>query len=194
MASDAFLVKEVLRVRLGQFLEAERQRPVAALLGVEKVYDEELSLGRHRVRFKAKVDRMDRLEDGSLLIVDYKTGMTDVLPRHYESLRGVAPSRLVLKNIVKSFQLPLYYHLAAFSEKGPLNAGLYYLRHADRESGFKTLFSGDDPMEVRQEAMDAYLGACGFIVDEIFDLAVPFKPDMEDPAVCGHCPFFYLCR
>ena len=140
------------------------------------------------------MDRLDALPDGSLLVVDYKTGMTDVMPRNYRKLDDKTFSRDAIKKAVRSFQLPLYCLLAGKSEGADVNAALYYLRHAEREGGFKKLFRDEDAPETRREALSAYGDACGFIANEIFDPTVPFTPDMEDPAACEHCPFFYLCR
>ncbi len=108
MRSDAFLVKEVIDFRLSRFLECEETRPVKEVMCLESVFEDTLTLDGDTFRFKAKVDRIDRLDDDSLLIIDYKTGGSDKMPVSSARIADLALSRPFLKNTVKSFQLPIY--------------------------------------------------------------------------------------
>lgn len=56
---------------LKKFVAEELKRPAFSIDSVER----ELEYQRYGVRLKLRVDRMDRLSDKSLLIVDYKTGL-----------------------------------------------------------------------------------------------------------------------
>jgi hypothetical protein len=56
---------------LRSFIAAETERPEFAVAEVEK----SLELEAFGVRLGLRVDRIDRLADGSLLVIDYKTGM-----------------------------------------------------------------------------------------------------------------------
>jgi hypothetical protein len=62
------------RIRLGdllrQFLQAETEREDFTITEVEKKFE----LVRSGVRLGIRIDRVDRLSDGGLLIIDYKTG------------------------------------------------------------------------------------------------------------------------
>jgi probable DNA repair protein len=55
---------------LGDFIAAEADRAEYSVAEVEKSIDYEA----HGVRLKLRIDRLDRLADGSLLVIDYKTG------------------------------------------------------------------------------------------------------------------------
>lgn len=66
------LEKARLRRMLGAFLRAECDRDEFSVEAVEQ----DLSICRHGVELHLRVDRMDRLSDGTLLIIDYKTGAT----------------------------------------------------------------------------------------------------------------------
>jgi len=195
MRADAFLVKEVLRVRLEDFLLCEEERPVKAVCGVEKPYETQMDFFGTAFRFKAKVDRLDRLADGSLLILDYKTGAGDVMPRRgaWEEAGGF--TRWGLKNRMRSLQLPLYLALVE-QEEGPelLDAALYYLRYAHQEGGFRRFFGEEATPAERQAVLDGCKRSVAFILNEIRDPRTPFEPDPSDPKHCAYCPFFYLCR
>lgn len=57
---------------LHMFIDAELARPEFTVSRVEA----ELALRREGIELDLRVDRIDRLDDGSLLVVDYKTGAT----------------------------------------------------------------------------------------------------------------------
>jgi probable DNA repair protein len=64
-----------LRQLLRRFVEAELQRQAFQVLSVE----ESVPFLRHGVGLELRVDRIDRLADGTLLIIDYKTGALKTL-------------------------------------------------------------------------------------------------------------------
>ena len=64
-----------LRVLLRRFIETEMQRQEFEILSVE----ESVTFLRHGVELDLRVDRIDRLADGTLLIIDYKTGAVKTL-------------------------------------------------------------------------------------------------------------------
>ena len=74
----------------GEWLEIERRRAPFQIQALE----EERELKVAGMQFKSRIDRMDRLERGGHVLIDYKTGMPS--PRHWEGPRPDDP------------QLPLY--------------------------------------------------------------------------------------
>ncbi len=61
-------------VRQGrEWLEVEMQRPPFAILELEALHVEQVG----QLQIRTKVDRIDRLPDHSLVIIDYKTGLPD---------------------------------------------------------------------------------------------------------------------
>ena len=65
------LERRRLRVMLHDFLVAEMRRQPFSVVAVEN----SVRLLRHGVELDLKIDRIDRLQDGTLLIADYKTGL-----------------------------------------------------------------------------------------------------------------------
>ncbi|MFH0877748.1 MAG: PD-(D/E)XK nuclease family protein [Candidatus Omnitrophota bacterium] len=195
MKSDAFLTKEVLEFRLKIFLEHEEQRQVKVLLGVEKTFLDTIPLAEGEILFKCKIDRIDRLVDESLLVLDYKTGSGDVFPSRPEKIEATDFSRSALKKTVKSFQLPIYlYFVQKENKDAVVNAGLYSLRAPEGNGILKCLFGQEDSFGQRQSAMALFMRALDAVTREILDAGVPFVSDDTDPHYCQNCPFFYLCR
>jgi hypothetical protein len=190
MKSGAFLVKEILNHRLREFLEHEKTRPVEEIVCLEKDVTEELAAGGARFTFTARIDRIDRLTDGTLLIIDYKTGSSRLMPGKAAALSAMTMTRESIRDTVGSFQLPLYAELVGrrFGE-GRIDAALYDIRAAELRYFFEG--ADDETRRVKaarcREAMDHVLG-------ELVDPAVPFAADDTDRTRCSHCPYFYACR
>ena len=82
---------ERLCLRVMQWLELEKQRPAFKVVEMEKDRFEDITDG---VQIRVKIDRVDELEDGRKLVIDYKTG--SVSPGQWFGERPEEP------------QLPLY--------------------------------------------------------------------------------------
>lgn len=196
--SDSFMIKEVLLFRMRQFLEKEKGRQVSQILSLEKTFTGKIDLGSGKFRFKAVIDRIDRLDDKSLLILDYKTGGSDIMPKtDVGEIEGLGFTRQALKKTIRSFQLPLYLHLVSQDPeyKGlSLNACLYHIKDLSKNNGLSALFKeGEGPGE-KDRLMRIFLKGLDALIGEILDPGVPFKADEENLRLCSGCPFFYLCR
>ncbi|MDD5730253.1 MAG: PD-(D/E)XK nuclease family protein [Candidatus Omnitrophica bacterium] len=198
MKSDSFLIKEILDVRMERFLENEKKREVKEIICLEKVFKGQINLSGRNFRFKAIIDRIDRLSDDSLLILDYKSGGTNIMPvTDIEKIESAGFSRESLKNTVKSFQLPIYLYLLDNQDdyRGKrTNACLYFIKDLEKDQGLSVLFRKEEQLANKDKIMQVYLKALAAIFDEILDPGVDFKADEDQYYQCGTCPFFYLCR
>ncbi len=193
--ADAFLIKEVLDYRLGNFLNNEKKRDVEEVLSVENTFQGIIPLSAGRINFKARIDRIDRLKDKSILVLDYKTSAFEVMPKDPVMLEESCCSRESIKSVIGSFQLPLYvYFTQRHYKDAPVDAALYSLRDFSKSNGLKRLFKEAPGAGSSQKAMAIFLKALGFIVEEILNPDIPFVADFQNPRHCNNCQFFYLCR
>ncbi|MBF0619013.1 MAG: PD-(D/E)XK nuclease family protein [Candidatus Omnitrophica bacterium] len=175
MRSDAFLVRGVMEHKLKAFLEQERERSVflEKVLAIEQDYSGSIVLKSGTVAFKARVDRIDALKSGELLVLDYKTGVSDELPGRAFVLSD-DPTREEIFDRVGSFQLPLYMYFAGKAFPGAMvNAGLYSVRTSE----IKTIFTDKYPARPVDEFLSPYLEALSVVVAEILN---PDKPFIDD--------------
>jgi ATP-dependent helicase/nuclease subunit B len=132
----AFWWPRFLRVAQWMLEWEGENRPHAREIHAELRGEIEVETGRGAVRLVAKADRIDRLKDGSLRILDYKTGQP---PSEAQVKQGLSP------------QLPLEAAMAArgaFKELGEaITSELLYLR----------LSGGDPAGEEKVLASDAAL-------------------------------------
>jgi len=194
MKSDSFLIKKVLEVRLDRFLAQEKQRSIEKIISLESKFSDIFKLESGNFKVKAIIDRIELLGDGSFLILDYKTGSTDIMPEaKFEKLEAAEYKREVIKNTIKSFQLPIYYHVVGEHQdfKGEkINACLYSLK----DLGMSLFFKKDEQFANRNAIMGGYLKALDALFAEIISPEVTFKADEGNLRQCQYCPFFYLCR
>lgn len=129
------------------------------------------------------------------MIIDYKTGSTDILPDEAGRIEAAGFSRKSLQDRLKSFQLPLYLFLIEKLYPGKrLNACLYNLREFKDNFGLHMLFRKEEDFANEDKIMGIYQKAMEGLFKDILDPDVPFKADDSDSRHCEYCQFFYLCR
>ncbi|MBN3040598.1 MAG: PD-(D/E)XK nuclease family protein [Candidatus Omnitrophica bacterium] len=188
MRSDAFLLKQIIKVRLEKFIELEQEREVDKILCLEEERRGKLNVNGREIDFVYTIDRIDELKDSSLLIIDYKTGGSDLAPKSADSLLSMDRDRLSIKDNLKSFQLPIYYFF--LSEDFPartLNAQLYNIRTLQRKN-----FISEDDFNMRHKIKQACLDALFYILEEIFDPDKDFTAH-KDERLCRYCSFSGFC-
>lgn len=197
MKSDSFLIKEILDFRLGRFLDNEDKREVREILCLEKSFRMRIKLSGRTFKFRAIIDRIDRLDDGTLLVLDYKTGSGDIMPLcDAGKIESAGFSREAFKNTIKSFQLPLYLHMVDNDPKykgGRANAALYMIKDLKEDFGIKKLFK-EEALADKDKVTAVYIKVLECLLSDILNPSVAFEADESDSRQCENCPFFYICR
>lgn len=174
MTSDAFLLRSVLEERLNRFLDNEEfneERQIEELVYLEHRFEETITLPAGPVKFKYIIDRIDRLKDGTMMVIDYKTGGLNQMPKPVRQIAGMEFSRESIRDAVRSFQIPLYFFYLDREFQGkPVNAALYNLRTLQ----LNKFLSGGPAEAPRDEIRSVFLEALDFVIREIWNPAVPF--------------------
>ncbi|MCD4781511.1 MAG: PD-(D/E)XK nuclease family protein [Candidatus Omnitrophica bacterium] len=173
--SDSFLLQAVLRERLQRLLTYEDQSPdrkVEKILCLEKRYRNHIPLSGGNISFNYIVDRIDQMQNGSIMVIDYKTGSAQPIKKNMTPLNNMPLSREVLKDQFGSFQLPLYYYFLKkeFGDK-PLNAAIYNIRTLEWQPFLPKIDMDADMVNQR------FLSALEFIMQEILNPKVDFIHD-----------------
>jgi RecB family exonuclease len=143
--------------------------------GMEEGYtivavEHELSAPFDGVVFRGFADRIDKLPDGTLRVVDYKTGSPD------------NTSSALLQMRLYAMMLATDENAAPGRAGNSVEAVLYYIREMSKPD-YRPLVVEPDP------EMEAWLGDT---LRELFDPAVPFA-QTADPKTCGWCDFRAIC-
>lgn len=188
MKADSFILENILEYRMKKFLENEKERnDIDALLLLEHSIPWKIKTKSGTFDFTARVDRVDKLTSGSLLVLDYKTGSAQ-MPN--VNLDNLGLSRKEIKNAVKSFQLPVYiWACREHFKTQDVNAALYLLRACE----IKEYLQKSSP-KMKEANLDACHKALSFILDEIVNPNVDFVADEEAEHKCAYCAYTSLCR
>ena len=144
---------------------------------------------RHSVVFGGKADRIDLLTDGTLRVVDYKTGRQHNRFRDVETLfRGEVRERssAVLQTLLYSLML----HTERRCDVQPV---LYYVRSMTDPGFSPLLVEGDRPVLRFSDYREPFAALLNETLGEIFDFSKPFEP-CDTPEVCAFCDFREICR
>jgi probable DNA repair protein len=159
---------------LREWLEREKQRAPFTVVAFESARQ----AGAGGVTCKVKVDRIDRLEDGRDVIIDYKTGLPTL--RSWEGDRPDDP------------QLPLY----AVTHEGPLAAVVFGQLKAG-EIGFKgyaaseSIVPGADRRDLPGE-LDAWRKVLDQLGNDFRAGVADVNP--KNASACRRCTLLPLCR
>ena len=173
---------------LSEWLECEAARVEFTVAEIET----KRTVSIDALTLDLRLDRIDRLNDGSLLVIDYKTG--DVSPKLWELLRP------------DDVQLPLYAGFAIDREREALG-GLVFAKVRAGEMNFAghvgdaaaTLFSslkGTSPLVKKPFTAEQFLEW----KDYLYQLARDFLAGRADvdprkaPETCARCGLQTLCR
>jgi len=172
-----------------EWLAEELRRAPFEVVEIEKKHVETLG----RLTITTRVDRIDRLADGRLAIIDYKTGKVEIA--QWSDLRLSEP------------QLPIYCLGLGPEAVGAVLFAVVRNRH--RERGFRGLAATDGLWPSQEKALQALLGERGWT--DFSDLCAYWRTTLTalgddfangaaavDPAdprlTCRYCDLVPLCR
>lgn len=161
----------------------------------------DMAIGNARMHFTYTPDRIDRLNDGTVRIVDYKTGSDPTSFSSLDDLFDKGKNRYYGINGRRKAILQLFlYSYAYLLENGDVDAvapviykiasmndsGVKYKPPGSREAARQYLFSmGDAVARAFVERMGEVIGAL---------YGMPFDQADEGSVPCTHCRFIDFCR
>jgi len=178
MKSDSFLLRSVIWERLHRFILNEQSsaaRQVDEILYLEHRFEDVIALSCGNIRFNYVIDRVDRMKDGTIMIIDYKTGTENLMPKHISQIEDMELNRESILENIKSFQIPLYFHYLHKEFKGQsINAALYNLRTLAVDK-----FINEKTVHTYEEIDQIFLKALDFVLCEILDINKKFSENNQ---------------
>lgn len=187
---------KVITSYLRQLLRNDLHYAPFSMVAMEKNVKEEMvvqtELGELRVQIGGTIDRMD-CKEGTLRIVDYKTGGTPQTPTGVEQLFTPAEGR---PNYI--FQTFLY--AAIMAKKQPLKVApaLLYIHRASSESYSPVVEMGEPrkpkiPVDNFALFEDEFRKQLKQLLEEIYDKDEAFT-QTTNTKICEYCDFKTICR
>ena len=154
-------------------------------------FDFETAAGPRTMKFSGIADRIDRLDDGTLRVVDYKTGTPHL---DFDGLDNLfhGTGRQRLSNILQTLLYAMMLYRGQGTDATP---ALYYVRAMHREDYSPLLVDHHDGLA--GAPYSCYAGRFEELVREalaeIYDPGVPFR-QCTDPDSCQYCDFNVICK
>ena len=139
-------------------------------------------------------DRIDSMNDGTLRVVDYKTGSRHLEFNGIESLFE-GKNRDALSNLTQTM---LYSMVLKHNYSRNVTPELYYVRYMQNKEYNPHLI--DTSNQHREVDYNAYAEEFERLIDEklqeLFNLDIPFEqcPEEESKEICAMCDFKILCK
>jgi ATP-dependent helicase/nuclease subunit B len=162
------------------------------LIGLEQLMEADIAIRvgdrEWPVRIRGKADRVDIL-DGTIRIIDYKTGKVDNSELKFESWEQVTQDHAR----GKAFQLLTYAWM--YKKMNPGTAGVMpgIVSMRDIGKGLLTLTFPGGFEVLDAEHLSLFEAQLGNLLTELMDPAIPFSQTTEEKN-CRYCPYRVLCR
>lgn len=169
--------------------------PGFRVLGTEEKLYAEFSFGngdvKKTVKFNGTADRIDKMDDGTFRIVDYKTGRKKNAVKSIEDLyTGKDVDHRA--NFLNTFLYAMMYTGKGENKKRVVPA-LYYIPLLGNDySPYIKIGDGEEEPRPYSEFAEEYEKWLGRMLCEIFDPSVPFG-QCEEGRTCQYCDFADIC-
>ena len=144
------------------------------------------------LKIGGRIDRLDRLSDGRIRVIDYKTGSGNLKP--LADLDAVFDPARIHDHSDYYLQALLYADIVRRRQPAaPVSPALLFIQHAAAEGYDPTLSFGKDKIVDMAVYADRFNELLEAKVSEIFSPATPFTPT-TDLRTCQSCPYAQMCR
>lgn len=183
---EVLLVREiVIRYIKNGILPFDAGQEGSMIVSLEYPVDCEIA----GVSFRGIADRIDRLENGLLRVIDYKTGARRVEFASVESLF----SEVAKERASAVFQTMLYSLMLWNKEGSDVQPALYHVRYMNSPGFSPLLVHAHTPVERFSDYSEEFAGCITSVLTDLFDSGKPFM-QCSDTDTCQYCDYKAICR
>jgi len=185
--------REVIIRYLRQLLEIDMRLAPFTILGLECDVERTLTTGRQTIRIGGRIDRLDQLNDGTIRVIDYKTGSGRLKPLpDVDSIFDPAQIRNHSDYYLQTF---VYADIVSRQQEQQTKVvpALLFIQHAAAEDYDPVLKLGREPVSDIADHCVRFNELLEQMTTEIFSSDLPFIPT-KNPDICRTCPFAPFCR
>ncbi|MFI3301645.1 MAG: PD-(D/E)XK nuclease family protein [Rikenellaceae bacterium] len=193
---NILLIKEIVCKYIRDGVVAyDLAHPDFIVQGVEQKVELHYPLEDGRqIKLKGILDRVDLMKDGSIRIVDYKTGTAHLEFKGIEKLfTGNGTERM--SNVIQT----LLYSMMLYKNGEPkVTPSLFYVRQMG-DKNYSPNIVDCSTKEKRvissyEECKDEFEQRIQETINELFDESVPFTQCDKDDEICTHCDYRTICK
>ena len=197
--------REVIIRYLRQLLEIDQRLAPFTILGLECDVVRPLTISGQRLRIGGRIDRLDQTQDGTIRVVDYKTGSRQL--KSLPDVESIFDPSQVHNHSDYYLQTFVYADIVSRQQQadGPTGSApsgmstqkvvpaLLFIQHASSDHYDPILKFGREPIRDIAEYSLRFNELLEQKINEMFDSNVPFSPT-SDLNTCRTCPFAPFCR
>ena len=197
--------REVIIRYLRQLLEIDQRLAPFTILGLECDVVRPLTISGQRLRIGGRIDRLDQTQDGTIRVVDYKTGSRQL--KSLPDVESIFDPSQVHNHSDYYLQTFIYADIVSRQQQadGPTGSApsgmstqkvvpaLIFIQHASSDHYNPILKFGREPIRDIAEYSLRFNELLEQKINEMFDSNVPFSPT-SDLNTCRTCPFAPFCR
>lgn len=193
-SGDTLLVRDIIvKYILRGIMHHDTSHDDYTITGLEKAIPHKYRIGSGKdVKLEGRADRIDRLSDGTIQIIDYKSGNQP----HLEFLdihslfHGESQQRI--SNIFQTF---LYSMILYRTEGVDTMPSLFYASRMLNDNYSPLITEMNTNRAITRYSMIAneFESELSATLDELFDPATPFR-QVEDKRCCEYCDYSKICR
>ena len=197
--------REVIIRYLRQLLEIDQRLAPFTILGLECDVVRPLTISGQRLRIGGRIDRLDQTQDGTIRVVDYKTGSRQL--KSLPDVESIFDPSQVHNHSDYYLQTFVYADIVSRQQQadGPTGSApsgmstqkvvpaLLFIQHASSDHYDPILKFGREPIRDIAEYSLRFNELLEQKTNEMFDSNVPFSPT-SDLNTCRTCPFAPFCR
>lgn len=193
-SGDIVVAREVVLnyIRDG-ILRYDKSSEPFEIIGIESYCSHTVEFGDSlAVQIGGVCDRIDHMADGSVRIVDYKSGGKHLEFESIESLfkGSKVPTEYIFQTMLYSLML-----LESDKAKGDITPALYFAREMNKHDFEPLLYNvtRDESVVRYNDYHTEFATKLREMLTELFDESIPFR-QAEDSEVCKFCDYAPLCR
>ena len=170
-------------------LTADREsKEKHTLRALEKELNYTLTLDENSALLFGKADRIDELEEGSVRIIDYKTGSVDASKLKVKGIEALFYDPKQAKSFQLMMYAYMYYHSISSSEL--IRSGIVSIR--DKKAPFNPLIVNDSDI-ITSEILAEFEAYLRLLLSEIYDKETSFD-QTQDTQRCQYCDYKTICN
>ena len=153
-----------------------------------------LNFGDEKFNFTYTADRIDRMSNGTLRMVDYKTG-------HDETTFATMDDLFTREDKRRKAVLQLMLYCNAYAQEnnydGPIKPEIYSLQDMSKAGIFRIVDKKSQPLLDYHDINEEFKQRMEEVLKEFFDLNEPFKQTTNtkpSTSPCRYCKFVDFCR
>lgn len=193
-SGDTLLVKEIIvKYIMRGILRHDLSRDGFTIVGLEDAAECDFPISNNRVvHLAGRADRIDRLSNGTLQIIDYKSGNKPHL--EFNGISSLFFGRAV-ERISNIFQTLLYSMMLFRSRNIESMPSLFYASKMLNEeySPLLTDMLTGEVIERYSSVAEDFEQTLSRILEELFDPTEPFR-QADDEDACRYCDYKKICR